>query len=193
MLERRRSAAFSPSVCSYCTLACAMTTLSNLHLSNQAGVWCLIWQLNPSLTIFFFHSRLLALKSRPLFSRVTPSRSCALTATVAERSFRLLVTILATGGGTRGAQLWNYLHNCKVKAILTWRGGNKELSVWAAPLGPGEILSAATAPPTRRCLLGRVRQRGRVGSVPRQCHVPRLHSPLSQLVSPICMSRLGRS
>lgn len=50
------------------------------------------------------------------------------------------------GGGTHGAQCWNYLHNCSVKAILK-EGGNKELSVWAAPFGQIEILSAATAPP----------------------------------------------
>lgn len=35
--------------------------------------------------------------------------------------------------------------------IAKWKpfleGGNKELSVWAAPFGQGEILSAATAPP----------------------------------------------
>lgn len=47
---------------------------------------------------------------------------------------------------THGEELWSYLHNCKVKAILG--GGNKEPSVcWAVPFGPGEILSAATSPP----------------------------------------------
>lgn len=67
-----------------------------------------------------------------------------------ERSFRLQVTILAgvcrEGGGAHGAQHWNYLHNCSVKAILK-EEGNKELSVWAAPFGQIEILSAAIAPP----------------------------------------------
>lgn len=74
-----------------------------------------------------------------------------------EGLFRLQVTILAVevgqtrGRKTRRPELWNYLHNCKVKAVLReggerGEGGNKELSVWAAPFGQGEILSAATTP-----------------------------------------------
>lgn len=78
--------------------------------------------------------------------------------------------------------------------IAKWKpfleGGNKELSVWAAPFGQGEILSAATAPPSR--LSGWLRQRGRVGRVPRQCHVPQLHWQLLRLASSIYMKRRGR-
>lgn len=76
-------------------------------------------------------------------------------AATTNRSLRLQVTMLAGvcreggwggGGGVHGAQCWNYLHNCSVKAILK-EVGNKELSVWAAPFGQIEMLSAATAPP----------------------------------------------
>lgn len=92
-----------------------------------------------------------------------------------ERSFRLQVTILAgvcrEGGGAHGAQHWNYLHNCSVKAILK-EEGNKELSVWAAPFGQIEILSAAIAPPTHRTAailpLGLIMKVGLGGH---QCHI----------------------
>ena len=64
----------------------------------------------------------------------------------------------------------------KWKPVLEWGwGGNKGLSVWAAPFGSGEILSAATPPPTPSCVLGWLRQQGRVGRAPRRCHVPLLH------------------
>lgn len=79
--------------------------------------------------------------------------------------------------------------------IAKWKpfleGGNKELSVWAVPFGQREILSAATAPPS--CLLGWLRQRGRVGRVPRHSHIPQLHWQLLPLAFPIYMKRTRRN
>lgn len=132
---------------------CESVLLSNLHLSNQTGVWCLIWQLNLHLARCSTPGPPLHEISFSLFSNVTLSLPCALAedqAAMAERSFRLQVTILAEGGVE-----WKKLmgHSSRITSTIAKRkpfleGGNKELSVWVAPFGRGEILSAATAPPS---------------------------------------------
>lgn len=112
-------------------------------------------------------------------------------ATMAERCFRLQVTILSGG---RKKKLMGRSSGI-TSTIAKWKpfleGGNKELSVWAVPFGQREILSAATAPPS--CLLGWLRQRGRVGRVPRHSHIPQLHWQLLPLAFPIYMKRTRRN
>lgn len=69
-------------------------------------------------------------------------------ATMAERSFRLQVTILAEGGRerkTHGAQLWNYLHNCKVKAVL--RGGQQRALCLGSAFWPRRNTICCHGPP----------------------------------------------
>lgn len=88
------------------------------------------------------------------------------------------------GGGGRGwwgaggVELMGHSSGI-TSTIAKWKpfleGGNKELSVWAAPFGQGEILSAATAPPILP--LGLITTAGQGGQS--AAPVPRPTAPLT--------------
>lgn len=128
---------------------------SNLHSSSQTGVHCLIWQLNQHVfftTVHLYWNSLFSIASIALCSHweLTTRRPCLKgLSDCRSRFWRGWV------GGLMG-------HSSGITStIAKWKpfleGGNKELSVWAAPFGQGEILSAATAPPPT-CLLGLLQQ-----------------------------------
>lgn len=124
-------------ICSYCTMDLLVSILSNLHLSNQAGVWWFKPATEPAFNKFLSFSSSpprssSAEGSVSLFGRVTLS-SCRAPAEnwrLRDQSWKVFPiaghdfgkgagAIEGRWGWAHGARLWNYLHNCKVKALLS--------------------------------------------------------------------------
>lgn len=125
--------------------------LCNLHLSNQTGVWCLIWQ--PNLHLTSFSTSIPLLWNYILFVLccnviIAPCTHWELTT---RRPWLNGLSDCRSrfwqrgGGWTHGAQLWNYLHNCKVKAVL--RGGQQRALCLGSAFWPRRNTICCHGPP----------------------------------------------